>query len=167
MRSCKCHYYSSSDSAELLYDERMRELLLYCNFLKSISITLKGTSNIIVLATFAYSGNLIWKRHYVFAFGCPATWPVPLPCGVHQRYATTPSIRAETVLRGIVPGQLMLPLYCGQHNSIRAPQGFVQGKLPCNRKPGSYPHPHEMSDYLSLRFVKEAHLLLSAGDPKP
>ena len=29
----------------------------------------------------------------------PATWPVPLPCGVHQRYPMNSSIRAETVLR--------------------------------------------------------------------
>ena len=44
----------------------------------------------------------------------PATWPVPLPCGVHQRYPMNSSIRAETVLKETLPGQFVLPWYCGQ-----------------------------------------------------
>ena len=50
----------------------------------------------------------------------PATWPVPLPRGVYQRYQRYPmnsSIWAETVLRETLPGQLMLPVYCGQRNN--------------------------------------------------
>ena len=67
---------------------------------------------------------------FFFSFDCysgpnpfppdsPATWLVPLPCGVHQRYPMNFSIRAETVLRETLPGEFVLPLYCGQRNSTK------------------------------------------------
>ena len=40
------------------------------------------------------------------------------------------SIRAETVLRETLPGQLALPLYCGQRNSTKfasTPMSLPQG----------------------------------------
>ena len=37
--------------------------------------------------------------------------PFPLPCGVHQRYPSISSIRAETLLRETLPERLMLPLF--------------------------------------------------------
>ena len=44
----------------------------------------------------------------------PATRPIPLPCGVHQRYPMNSPIRAESVLRETLTGRLMLPLLQAQ-----------------------------------------------------
>ena len=91
--------------------------------------------------TFHYITPALWFFDFFLSFDCcsgptpfppdsPATCPVPLPCGVHQRYPMNSSIRAETVLRETLPGQFGLPLYCGQRNSTKfasAPMSLPQG----------------------------------------
>ena len=77
----------------------------------------------------------------------PATWPVPLPCGVHERYPMSSSIRAETVLRETPPGTInaAFVLWATRLDKVRAhsamslPQGF-HVSININAKPASTFH---------------------------
>ena len=95
-------------------------------FISKLPDQVSEQNRLIVLNVYLLSG-FFWG---FFPFDCcsgpapflsdsPASRPVPLPCGVHQRYPMDSSMLAETVLRETLPGQLMLPLYRGQRNSTK------------------------------------------------